>query len=90
MCHFYRYRPSLSDNELHIMNFGAPIVHYIGLGTWFYVHITFKMTDLLFSSPQKSLYSEFGYREFQFLKAPSLCAIFNGKGHFYLMVYCIL
>jgi len=33
----------------------------------------------MFSSPQKSLYSEFGSRKFQFLKAPSLCIIFLGK-----------
>ena len=90
MCHFYRYGPSLSDGVLHIMNFGAPIVHCIGLETWFYVNITLDMTDFVFSSPQKSLYSEFGSREFQFLKAPSPCAIFIGTGHHYLMVYCIL
>ena len=40
--HFYRYGPSLSDGVLHIMSFGAPIVHCIGLETWFYVNITFK------------------------------------------------
>ena len=34
------------------------------------------MTDLMFSSPKKSLYYEFGSHEFQFLKAPSTCAIF--------------
>ena len=28
------------------------------------------MTDFVFSSPQKSLFSEFGSREFQFLKVP--------------------
>ena len=49
-----------------------------------------NMTDFVFSNPQKSLYSEFGSREFQFLKAPSLCAIFIGTGHLYLLVYCIL
>ena len=36
------------------------------------------MTDFVFSSLQISLYSEFGSREFQFLKAPSQCAIFIG------------
>ena len=41
------------------------------------------MTDFVFSSPQKSLYSEFGSREFQFLKAPSPCAIFISTGHLY-------
>ena len=40
-----------------------------------------KMTDFVFSSPQKSLYFEFGSLEFQFLKAPSPCAIFIGTGH---------
>jgi len=42
VCHFYRYGPSLSDGVLHIMNFGAPIVHCIWLETWFYVNITYK------------------------------------------------
>ena len=42
-----------------------------------------NMTDFVFSSPQKSLYSEFGSREFQFLKALSPCAIFIGTGHLY-------
>ena len=72
MCHFYRYGPSLSDGVLQIMNFSVPIVYCIGLETLFFVNITFKMTDFGFSSPQKSLYSEFGSREFQFLKAQSL------------------
>ena len=49
-----------------------------------------NLTDFVFSSPKKSLYSEFGSRKFEFLKVPSLCAIFIGKGHLYLMVYCIL
>ena len=90
MCHFYRYGPSLSDDVLHIMNFGAPIVYCIGLETWFMLISHLNMTDFVFFSPQKSLYSEFGSREFQFLKAPSPCAIFIGTGHLFLMVYCIL
>ena len=49
-----------------------------------------NMTDFGFSSPLKSLYSEFGSCEFQVLKAPSLFTIFIGKGHLYLEVYCIL
>ena len=42
VCHFYRYGPSLSDGVLHIMIFGATMVHCIGLKTWFYVNITFR------------------------------------------------
>ena len=37
-----------------------------------------NMTDFVFSSPLKSLYSEFASREFQFLKSQSPCATFNG------------
>ena len=40
--HFYLYGPSLSDDVLHIINFGAQIVHCIGLETWFHVYITSK------------------------------------------------
>ena len=76
MCHFYRYGPSLSDGVLPIMIFGAPVIHCIGLETWFYVISHLNLTDFVFFNPQKSLYSEFGSRKFQFLKASSPCAIF--------------
>ena len=52
-------------------------------------HIMNFGADFVFSSPQKSLYSEFGSLEFQNLKASSLCAIFIGTGNLYLMLYCI-
>ena len=42
VCHFYWYGPSLSDDVLHIMNFGAPIVHFIRLETWFYANGSFE------------------------------------------------
>jgi hypothetical protein len=48
------------------------------------------MTKFLFCIPQKSLYSEFGFREFQFLKAQSLCALFISTGQLYRVVCCLL
>ena len=42
------------------------------------VHL--NMTDFVFSSRQKSLYSEFGYRYIKFLKAPSPLAVFSQYG----------
>ena len=57
VCHFYRYGPSLSDGVLHIINFGAPIIHCIGLETWFYVDNTFKYDKFcVFYSPNESLF----------------------------------
>ena len=41
-CHFYQYGPTLPDGLLHIMNFGAPMVHCIRLEMWFFVNSTFK------------------------------------------------
>ena len=51
------------------------------------------MADFVFSSPQKSLYSEFGSRQFQFLKAPSPCAFFISTANFiewYIAFYAFL
>ena len=39
---FYLYGPTLWDGVLPIMNFGAPIAHFIRLETWFYANSTFK------------------------------------------------
>ena len=81
MWHFYQYGPTLSDGLLHIINFCAPIVHFIKLETWFYANSLFKYDLFCFYSPQMSLLSVFGSREVKILKAPSLCYFYQYRSY---------
>ena len=80
---FHQQGPTLSSGVLIVMHFGTPKVYFNKLKVWFYVNGTMKLTKFLFPIPQKTLYSEFGFCEFQFLKAPSLCAFFISTRQFY-------
>ena len=86
---FLSVRQTLCDDVLHILNFGALIIHFIRLETWFYANNIFKYDFFYVYSPQMSLYFEFGSHKFKFLKAPSPCFIFKSTGQFYMIVYCI-
>jgi len=90
VCHFYQYGPTLSDGVLHIMNFCAPIVHFIRLETWFYSNSTFKFHFLLlFLVPKWVCLLNLALASSNFEETRP-CAISISTGHFYLMVYFIL
>ena len=94
VCHFYQYRPFLSDSVLHIMNFGAPIVNFIRLETWFYANTTSKYDFLfLFYSPQMCIFSEFSSCISNFEGPNSVCYFYqNGPtlsdGLLHIMNFC--
>ena len=87
MCPIHQHGPPLWNGVLLVMHIDTPKDHFIRLEAWFYVNGTLKYDNDLFFIPQKSLYYEFGSREFQFFKAQSLCALFISTGQLYGVVY---
>ena len=90
VCPFHQHGPTSSSGVLLFMHFGTPKVHFIRLEACFLLMAHWIMTKFLFLIAKKSFYSEFGFCEFQFLKVPSLCALFISTGQHHRVVYCFL
>ena len=83
--------PTFTDGVLHIMNFGAHIVHFFRLKTWFYANSLFKYDSFCICLvPKWVCFLNLALASSNFWRPNNWCAISISTGHFYLMVYCIL